>query len=51
MLTLSPIFMLMTLFVFSLYGIFAAAVRKTILASHIILYWLPSSFATAFVAL
>jgi threonine/homoserine/homoserine lactone efflux protein len=51
MLSLSLIFMLMTLFVFALYGIFSSAVRERILASHTVMNWLRRSFAAAFVAL
>jgi threonine/homoserine/homoserine lactone efflux protein len=51
MLELSGIFMLMTLVVFVIYGLFAAAVRKQIISRPRVLTWMRRSFAAAFAAL
>ncbi|WP_237152805.1 LysE family translocator [Oryzibacter oryziterrae] len=51
MLELSATFMAMTFAVFALYGIFAAAVRRHVLARPAILAGLRYSFAAAFAAL
>ena len=51
MLLLSLIFMLLTLFVFALYGILASAVRRYVVASPKLILWLKRSFAVAFAAL
>lgn len=51
MLSMSLVFMAMTLAIFALYGWFAAAVRDRVLRSHRAMLWLRRSFAAAFVAL
>jgi threonine/homoserine/homoserine lactone efflux protein len=51
MLELSGIFMLMTLVVFVIYGLFAASVRNQIIARPRVLTWMRRSFAAAFAAL
>lgn len=51
MLAMSGVFMALTLAVFALYGLFAAAVRDHVLARPRVLLWLRRSFAAAFVAL
>ncbi|WP_119302254.1 LysE family translocator [Dongia deserti] len=51
MLELSGIFMLMTLVVFAIYGLFAAAVRNQIISRPRVLTWMRRSFAAAFAAL
>jgi threonine/homoserine/homoserine lactone efflux protein len=51
MLALSGVFMAMTFAVFVLYGLFAAATRRHVLARPSIMAWLRRSFAAAFVAL
>ena len=51
MLELSGIFMLMTLVVFVIYGLFAAAVRTQIISRPRVLTWMRRSFAAAFAAL
>jgi threonine/homoserine/homoserine lactone efflux protein len=51
MLGLSAVFMLLTFVVFAGYGLFAASVRRHVLARPGVLTWLRRSFAGAFVAL
>ena len=51
LLELSAVFMLMTFVVFALYGLFAAAVRDSIIARPKVLAWLRRSFAAGFAAL
>ncbi len=51
MLGLSGAFMLLTFVVFVIYGLFAAALRRRVLARPRILGWLRRAFAGAFVAL
>lgn len=51
MLALSVVFMAMTFTVFVLYGLFAAATRRHILARPSVMAWLRRTFAAAFVAL
>jgi len=51
MLELSGVFMLATLVVFVIYGVFAAAVRSQVVARPRIITWLRRTFAVAFVAL
>ncbi|MGE0660276.1 MAG: LysE family translocator [Reyranellaceae bacterium] len=51
MLTLGLVFMAMTFAVFVVYGLFAAAIRRRVLARPKVLAWLRRGFAAAFVAL
>lgn len=51
MLSMSLVFMAMTLAIFALYGWFAAAVRDRVLHSRGAMLWLRRSFAAAFVVL
>jgi threonine/homoserine/homoserine lactone efflux protein len=51
MLGLSAVFMLLTLVVFVIYGLFAAAVRQHVIARPRVLTWMRRTFAGAFVAL
>jgi threonine/homoserine/homoserine lactone efflux protein len=51
MLVLSAVFMLMTLVVFVIYGLFAAAVRDHVMSRPRVLAWMRRTFAAAFVAL
>jgi threonine/homoserine/homoserine lactone efflux protein len=51
MLELSGVFMLMTLVVFVIYGLFAASVRDQIISRPRILTWMRRTFAAAFAAL
>jgi threonine/homoserine/homoserine lactone efflux protein len=51
MLELSSIFMLLTLFVFVGYGVFAASVRNHIISRPTVLTWMRRMFAGAFAAL
>ena len=51
MLELSAVFMAMTLAVFALYGVFAAAVRDHVINRPTVLAWMRRSFAASFVAL
>ena len=51
MLELSAVFMAMTLAVFALYGVFAAAVRDHVISRPTVLAWMRRSFAASFVAL
>lgn len=48
---LGIVFMLLTLVVFLLYGIFAAAARRWVLGSERVMRWLGRSFAAIFAAL
>ena len=48
---LSMVFMLMTFVVFVGYGLFAAAVRRHVIARPQVLTWLRRTFAASFVAL
>lgn len=51
MLELSGVFMLMTLVVFVIYGLFAASVRDQIISRPRVLTWMRRTFAAAFAAL
>ena len=51
MLGLSAVFMAMTLVVFALYGVFAAAVRRQVVGRPRVLTWMRRVFAGSFVAL
>ena len=51
MLELSVVFMLVTLAVFALYGVFAAAVRDQVISRPRVLTWMRRGFGGAFVAL
>jgi threonine/homoserine/homoserine lactone efflux protein len=51
MLELSAVFMAMTLVVFVVYGIFAAAVRTRVLSRPRVISWIRRAFAASFVAL
>jgi threonine/homoserine/homoserine lactone efflux protein len=51
MLGLSGVFMLVTFVVFAAYGLFAAAVRRHVIARPRVLTWMRRTFAGAFVAL
>ncbi len=51
MLELSGVFMAMTFFVFTAYGMFAAAVRHHVISRPAVMTWLRRSFAAAFIAL
>jgi threonine/homoserine/homoserine lactone efflux protein len=51
MLGLSAVFMLVTVVVFAIYGVFAAAVREHIVSRPRVLTWMRRTFAAAFVAL
>jgi threonine/homoserine/homoserine lactone efflux protein len=51
MLELSFVFMVMTLVVFVLYGIFAAAIRTRVIARPRVVIWIRRAFAASFVAL
>lgn len=51
MLRLGAVFMAMTLAVFALYGVFAAAARQRLLGNARVLAWLNRSFAAIFAAL
>ncbi len=48
---MSRVFMLATLVVFVIYGVFAAAVRNAIVSRPRVMTWLRRTFAAAFVAL
>ncbi|MEO1363577.1 MAG: LysE family translocator, partial [Pseudomonadota bacterium] len=48
---LGLVFMAMTLAVFLVYGAFAAAARRWILGSEVVMRWLSRSFAAIFAAL
>jgi threonine/homoserine/homoserine lactone efflux protein len=51
MIQLSTVFMVLTFVVFSLYGVFAAAVRQRVLSSANVMAWMRRTFAASFVAL
>jgi threonine/homoserine/homoserine lactone efflux protein len=51
MIRLSVVFMLVTLIVFALYGVLAAALRERVLARPRVIQWMRRTFAAAFVAL
>jgi threonine/homoserine/homoserine lactone efflux protein len=51
MLELSAIFMLLTFVVFVGYGLFAASIRRHVIARPRVLIWLRTTFAGAFAAL
>jgi threonine/homoserine/homoserine lactone efflux protein len=51
MVQLSAVFMVVTLVVFALYGVLAAAVRRQVLDRPRVLQWMRRTFAAAFVAL
>jgi threonine/homoserine/homoserine lactone efflux protein len=51
MVQLSAVFMLLTFAVFSIYGVFAAAVRRRVLASETVMAWMRRTFAASFAAL
>jgi threonine/homoserine/homoserine lactone efflux protein len=51
MVGLSGVFMAMTLVIFSLYGVFAAAVRREVISRPRVLAWMRRTFAGCFVAL
>ena len=51
MLALSAVFMAVTLVVFALYGVFAAAVRRHVVSRPAVLVWLRRVFAASFCAL
>ncbi|ADD40104.1 LysE family translocator [Stackebrandtia nassauensis] len=51
MLGLSAVFMLATLAVFALYGVFAAAVREHVISRVRVMTWLRRTFAASFVVL
>jgi threonine/homoserine/homoserine lactone efflux protein len=51
MVALSAVFMLLTFVVFALYGVFAAGVRRHVIARPRVLLWMRRTFAGSFVAL
>jgi threonine/homoserine/homoserine lactone efflux protein len=51
MIQLSSVFMLVTLIVFALYGVLAAAVRRQLLQRPRVIQWMRRTFAATFVAL
>ena len=51
MLALSATFMAITLVVFAIYGVFAAAVREQVISRPPVLAWIRRTFAASFVAL
>jgi threonine/homoserine/homoserine lactone efflux protein len=51
MVWLSVIFMAVTLVVFSVYGVFAAAVRREVISRPRIVAWMRRSFAATYVIL
>ena len=51
MILLSAIFMLLTFVVFAVYGVFAAGVRRHVIARPRVLRWMRRTFAGSFVAL
>lgn len=51
MLELSGVFMLATFIIFSIYGLFAAAMRDRVVSSPRVMAWMRRTFAAAFVAL
>ncbi|CAN5507698.1 hypothetical protein BH23CHL4_BH23CHL4_07440 [soil metagenome] len=51
MVELSAVFMLLTLVVFSVYGVFAASVRSLVVSRPGVMRWMRRLFAGSFVAL
>jgi threonine/homoserine/homoserine lactone efflux protein len=51
MILLSAVFMLLTFVVFAFYGVFAAGVRRHVIARPRVLLWMRRTFAGSFVAL
>jgi threonine/homoserine/homoserine lactone efflux protein len=51
MVSLSAVFMALTLAVFSVYGVFAAAVRREVVSRPRIVAWMRRSFAATYVVL
>jgi len=51
MMGLSGVFMAMTCVVFSVYGVFAAAVRREVISRPRVLAWMRRTFAGCFLAL
>ncbi|MBA2455223.1 MAG: LysE family translocator, partial [Nocardioidaceae bacterium] len=51
MLELSAVFMLVTFVVFSIYGLFAAAVRNHVVSGPAVMTWMRRVFAGSFVTL
>jgi len=51
MLVLSIVFMLLTFAIFVGYGLFAAAIRESVISRPLVLTWMRRTFAAAFVAL
>ena len=51
MLEMSVVFMALTFFVFALYGMFAAAIRRHVISRPLVLTWMRRVFAGAFIAL
>jgi threonine/homoserine/homoserine lactone efflux protein len=51
MVGLSAVFMLLTFVVFTIYGVFASAVRRHVIARPRVVTWMRRTFAAAFVAL
>lgn len=51
MLEMSMVFMVMTLLIFSLYGVFAATVRQHVMANVSVQRWVQRAFSGAFAAL
>jgi threonine/homoserine/homoserine lactone efflux protein len=51
MLELSGVFMAMTFVIFTIYGVFAAAMRERVVSSPSVMAWMRRTFAAAFVML
>jgi threonine/homoserine/homoserine lactone efflux protein len=51
MVQLSAVFMLVTLVVFAIYGVLAAAARRQVLDRPAVIQWMRRTFAAVFVAL
>jgi threonine/homoserine/homoserine lactone efflux protein len=51
MLALSAVFMALTLVIFAIYGVFAAAVRERIISRPRVLAWMRRTFAASFLVL
>jgi threonine/homoserine/homoserine lactone efflux protein len=51
MIELSAVFMLVTFAIFSVYGVFAAAVREHVISRPAVVTWMRRAFGAAFVAL
>ena len=51
MVALSAVFMLMTLVIFTIYGLFASVVRRHVIARPRVVAWMRRTFAASFVAL